>query len=140
MSKLDNITCTGAIFVLPDGRWAMQRRTNDAPTDPDCLSFFGGKTEKGETPIQCFEREISEETDIDLKKYPYSLAAEFEIEHWGRMLHIILFRVDIPTMDFAVYEGKRAEAFTLEELSKRTDVSSVVPKAIQIVTEKKHGA
>ena len=137
---METIQCTGAILVLPDGRWVMQRRTDDAPNDPGVMTFFGGKTEEGETQVQGFEREIKEETDLDLEKLTYKHAADFKIENNGRILDIMLFWVNIPAMDFTVFEGKWAEAFTVEELAKRTDVSNVVPRALQLLTEKKHGA
>ncbi|HZM64214.1 MAG TPA: NUDIX hydrolase [Candidatus Saccharimonadales bacterium] len=134
---MSNIACAGVVLVLPDGRWVMQRRTDDAPTDPNGLTFFGGRQEPGETAQQCFERELQEETNLDLAKHTYSQVAEFEVAHHGRPLHVTLFRMPIASMDFAVYEGKWAEAFTTQELAKRTDVASVVPKAIKILTEKK---
>lgn len=140
MTKHVDIAATGAVLVLPDGRWVMQRRTDDAPTDPNGLTFFGGKTEDGETAQQGFARELEEETNLDLKKLGYRKVAEFKVEHYGRILDVTLFRVNIPSIDFEIYEGTGAEAFTIEELAKRTDVSSVVPKAIEILTEKKHGA
>lgn len=143
MAKAEIVACAGAIFVLPDGRWVMQRRTPDAPTDASLLSFFGGKIEDGETPEQGFVREIGEETSIDLKQYGYSPAIEFEIPNYaknGRTLKIWLYWVSIPTADFEVYEGTRAEAHQPADLAKRSDISAATAKALQIVTEKKHGA
>lgn len=134
-----SLACTGALLVLPDGRWVLQRRTDDAPTDPGKLGFFGGQQEEGETAAQCFEREMQEETSIDLKNHPWSLAAEYDLPFRDQYVKVSIFRVDIPVLDFEVYEGTGAEAYTQEELLKRADVAPGVTRAINILTEKNHG-
>lgn len=127
----------GAALVLPDGRWVMQRRTDDAPTDPNLLSFFGGIIEEGESPNAALLRELAEETNLVIEQREYPAVCEpVTIRRQGKDFTLHVFYVNIPSADFEVYEGKGAEAYLPAELRKRTDISEVAQAVLKSIGEK----
>ena len=117
---------TIVLFRLPNGQVVLQRRTDDAPYAPGKLGLFGGWVEEGESPDECLVREISEETNLDpdalriapIKDFIMPAGEDFKADR-----HFFLYSAQIPDMDFAVYEGQGAEAFNLDELKSRTDLT-----------------
>lgn len=123
-------TVANALLMLPDGRWVMQRRTEDAPTDPGLLSFFGGGTKPGEKPEQTFVRELGEETNLPLGKY--ALAGVFiDTKHYPLEVEVHAYRMEIQSVDFEVYEGAGAEAYSPDELAKRSDISGIAISTLE---------
>lgn len=131
------LVAAGAALVLPDGRWVMQRRTDDAPTDPNGLSFFGGHLEPGEQPQEALLRELAEETSLSIEAREYQLVCDpVTIKRQGKDFQLHVFYVDIPSLEFEVYEGKGVEAFTLAQLRKRDDLSEVAQAVLKNIGEK----
>jgi len=124
----------GVILVLPDGRWVMQRRTDDAPTSPGQLSFFGGSLEPGETFEQGARRELQEETSLNVQDLVFDFACNITLppdKNGTGPFEATLYRVAIPQGDFKVYEGQGAEAYTPQELKLREDCSDVVHAVLE---------
>jgi 8-oxo-dGTP pyrophosphatase MutT (NUDIX family) len=114
------------LFVLPDGRLVLQRRTKDAPYAPGLLGIFGGGVEKGETPDECLIRELKEEVDLDTDKLVIESITDFVIpanKAFPKGRRFYLYKTSIENMDFDIYEGERAEAYSINELKKRHDLS-----------------
>lgn len=129
MAKLAKTQVAAAFLVLPDGRYVLQRRTDDAPISPGKLGLFGGHLEKGENLNQAFLRELAEETSLDIPQLKPSLLGTFDLTRsitGNREVQFHLFLVKIPNMDFKVFEGVRAEAYGREELVGREDLASSV--------------
>jgi tRNA(Arg) A34 adenosine deaminase TadA len=114
------------LFRLPDGKIILQRRTKDAPYAPGKLGIFGGWVEEGETVDECLIREIKEETSLNTDELQIKPITDFIIPagaDFDRDRHFYLYETDVKDMDFDVYEGDRAEAFSLEEIKNRTDLT-----------------
>lgn len=114
------------VFKLPDGRLVLQRRTKDAPYGAGLLGLFGGWVEEGETVEECLLREIQEETSLDTARLAIKPIADFVIpasEDFAKDRHFYLYEGAVDNLDFEVYEGDGAEAFTLAELAKREDLT-----------------
>lgn len=125
--SVDIVGLTVIAFILPDGHIVLQRRTADAPYAPGKLSFFGGHIEKGESPRECLDREIVEETSLDPKQLSIDLLAEYVKTADGdypKDRRFYVYRATIESMDFAVYEGDRAEAYSLRQLQARSDIAA----------------
>ena len=129
---------SGALLFLPNGQLVFQRRTKDAPSGAGQLSFFGGAIEPGETMEQALVREVSEEIDIDLTKLSYSFLFEVKLdpsETAGYHFIGYLYRVDIKNLDFAIYEGDGAEAYTVAQALARNDLTPIARKALHKLLE-----
>lgn len=114
------------LFTLPDGRYVLQRRTKDAPYAPGLLGIFGGWVEANETPLGCVKREIAEETNIKLDEIQIQSNTDFVMpasKDFDKDRHFYLYNAHISNLDFEVYEGDGAEAYSLEELKQRTDLT-----------------
>ena len=115
------------LFKLPDGKVVLQRRTKDAPYGAGLLGIFGGWVEEGETVDECLMREIKEETSLNTDDLNIKPIADFVIpasEDFDKDRHFYLYEGSIDNLDFDVYEGEGAEAFTLSELHERNDLTA----------------
>jgi 8-oxo-dGTP pyrophosphatase MutT (NUDIX family) len=125
-------------LILPDRRAVLQRRTPDARFGAGLLGTFGGGVEDGETPRDCIERELREETSLELSGVGIEFVAVFvmpankDFPH-GRHFH--LFKGRVGGLDFAVYEGTGAEAYTMDELGSREDLVSSARHLFQVIPE-----
>jgi 8-oxo-dGTP pyrophosphatase MutT (NUDIX family) len=114
------------MFELPDGRLVLQRRTKDAPYAPGLLTLFGGWVEANETPLECIKREITEETNLDVNNMDIQTITDFIVpasQDFDKDRHFYLYKASIPNLDFEVYEGDGAEAFSIDELKNRPDLT-----------------
>ena len=116
-------------LVLPDDRLVLQRRTKDAPYGPRKLGTFGGGIEDNETPLACAKRELAEETSLN----PELLDIEFLMESampagidFPQDRTYFIYKAKISNAEFEVYEGDGAEAFSLDELKARDDLTGAV--------------
>lgn len=117
---------TLVLFKLPDGRVMLQRRTQDAPYAPGKLGIFGGWVEKGESVMECLIREIHEETSLDADKLTFTEVVDFIMpkgDDFSEDRHFYLFTTEIESPDFEVYEGDRAEALQLGQITDRDDLT-----------------
>lgn len=104
----------------------MQRRDMQAPTAPGMLDTFGGHLEAGEKASEAFVRELHEETSLPPLPYTYlgmyvipKNSTGYKADH-----HIYMYKIHIDSNSphFKVFEGKGAEAYTMDELLEREDV------------------
>lgn len=124
---------TSILFKLPDGRIVLQRRTKDVPYGAGMLGIFGGWVEEGETVRECLIREIKEETSLDVDTLNIISLADFVLpasKDFGKDRHFYLYECNVDSLDFAVYEGDGAEAFTLSEISERSDLIAPAKHAL----------
>lgn len=129
------------LFRLPDGRVVLQRRTKDAPYGAGLLSTFGGWVEQGETVEECLMREIKEETSLntdDLNIRPITDSVIPAGEDFDQDRHFYLYECNVANLDFNVYEGDGAEAYTISELHKRDDLTASAKYALDNVAEDEH--
>lgn len=113
-------------LTLPDGRLALQRRTQDAPYAPGKLGLFGGWVEDGETPDECIKREVEEETSLKVSNLAFVAAGQFTLpasSAFPKDRRYFLYKAAIENADFDVYEGDGAEIYTLEEAKQRDDLT-----------------
>lgn len=114
------------LLKLPDGRIILQRRTKNASYAPGKLNIFGGGVENDETTDECMVREIKEETSLDIGSLSLRPVANFVIpscEDFYEDRHFYLYEALVANLDFEVYEGDGAEAYTLNEIKNRDDLS-----------------
>ena len=114
------------LFRLPDNKLVLQRRTKDAPYGAGLLGIFGGHVEANETPDQCVLREIKEETNLNTDKLGLRSITNFILpasKDFNKDRHFFLYEGNIDDDTFDVYEGDRAEAYTINELKNRDDLT-----------------
>ena len=117
-----------AVIVNKDNKILLLKRGETAPWMPSKWALVGGGIEKGETPQQACEREILEETGLELKKFTKSFTIE---RHQDSIEHIFACR----------YEGDPTEITLDNENSNYGwyDVSEmeyldIVPHLIEYIT------
>lgn len=91
----------------------LQKRTLDAPHNPDFFGFFGGGVEEGENAEEALQREIKEELSIKITDYRFWRTHEFE----HGTLHIFLLPVNADFEDqIQVLEGQYGKFLSREEI------------------------
>ena len=74
-------TAVGTTFVAQDtGRMLLNLRSNDV-SYPHTWSFWGGKIEKGEQPLDALRRELKEEMGQRESKSPKDLEKSLNLEY-----------------------------------------------------------
>lgn len=127
------------ILQLPDGSYALQRRTELAATAPGTLGFFGGHVKEVELPLDAALREINEETDLHLTnqdlEHIVSEEVFYETGQPKKMLHVFLAK--IKDGYFKVREGVRVEVLSLKDLEAHADIANSTRDALRIIRERK---
>lgn len=110
-------------LTLPDGRLIFQRRTDDAPTSPGMLGFFGGHLEEGEDPYAAAQRELAEETSIKESAELVLWGKFTTISPEGNPRKVYVYKLAVDTADFDIFEGAGIETYQLDEVLARDDVA-----------------
>lgn len=118
------------LLKLPNGHLVVQRRDDNAPTSPNMLGLFGGTVELEETPLDAIERELKEETSLDIPKlklvHEISKITPSNIRKSKMKVKAHLFSANIDRSDFELYEGVGAEVYEIKKLLKRSDLAPAV--------------
>jgi len=110
-------------LTLPNGNVIVQRRDKRTDVSPGLLGLFGGHVEAGETPEEAINRELSEETSLDISNLDIRWVANVELPHPNDP---VIMRTFIDSDDFDVFEGEGAETYSIIELKNRQDLASSV--------------
>jgi mutator protein MutT len=111
-------------------RWFLQRRAPGNPVLPGLWEFPGGKVEGGESLEAALERELQEETGLDLltarsctvldgtpRLHPFLVEAEGEpstVLAWGWFTVEEMLRLPIPPMNRALLERLDPDSLAAE--------------------------
>ncbi|HSX23770.1 MAG TPA: NUDIX hydrolase [Candidatus Saccharimonadales bacterium] len=113
-------------LLLPDGRLVLQRRSKNAPAAPGKLGFFGGHIEKGEKPDAALRREIKEETSLNPDELKIKFIADYIIradKDYPKDRHTYLSQGLVADLSFELFDGDRAEAYSIGDLLTRKDLT-----------------
>jgi 8-oxo-dGTP pyrophosphatase MutT (NUDIX family) len=117
------IEVVDAWLVLPDGRIVLQRRDAKASVSANLLNPFGGHIEHDEAPEEAVIRELTEETSLKPEELELKFLFEVEAIINAKDCKLFVFKASVQSMDFQVYEGAGAEAYPIDELKLRDDLS-----------------
>ncbi len=118
-----------ALLETNHKKYVFQRRTDDAPTHPGLISFFGGHVEPGEGKLEATVRELNEETSLGLTKDDLKFLFTLKVKESGNLVHTYYAKAG--NGSFEIYEGKGKEVYSLEELVNRDDVTPGTMVAIR---------
>ena len=117
------VQAVDAWLLLPDGRIALQRRDAHARVSAGLLNPFGGLIEANEKPEEAMQRELKEETSLPVDEMDIKFLFRVEAVINQRQCELFVFQAYIESLDFKVFEGEHAEAYSIEELKRRNDTS-----------------
>ena len=126
------------LLKLPSGAYVFQRRTEDAPVNAGLLGFFGGHVNEGEGAIEAARRELDEETSLQIDELPFTPVDDFVVDREGEEVEYHLYEVSTESMDCEVYEGERAEKYTIQEALTRDDLTSSVKYTLEKIAKEQH--
>ena len=118
------------------GKYLFCLRDNkpDIP-NPNCWSLFGGGIDPGETPLEALNREIKEETNIEI--YDIQLLDSHEVtlhvknKPYTITGNIFLAYTDAGIDDIELYEGQKVGYFTIDEIKKMKNITSTMPSFLE---------
>lgn len=105
----------------------LQRRTDDAPTNPNLLAVFGGGAENDENNEETLLREIQEE--LDYTPQNYSLFCMFEVNNCELYYYIEKVSEDFDK-NIIVHEGKGGEWHKATDAINRDDITPNTYKVV----------
>ncbi len=122
----------GTLLVTEKNQVVLQRRDNKPSiVSPGKLSLFGGHMEGDESPKEGAIRELREEISLDVGQLSLEHVCDFSKD--GKKY--FMFKANIPTTDFEVYEGVGSEIYTMEEALARDDLATPARVTITKVLE-----
>jgi len=117
-----------AVIVNNDNKILLLKRGEKAPWMPNKWSLIGGGIDKGETPQHAVEREIEEETGLELKKFTKSFTIE---RHADSIEHIFACRYEGDPTDISLDdENSNYGWYDLSEM----EYLDTVPHLIEYIT------
>lgn len=102
-------------------------------TNPGRWGLIGGGIKDGETPLEALEREVKEESNIEIHDIEYLMSRDIVQKLKGKDIpivgHLFVANTHYDIDEIKVYEGEKAQYFTLDEI-KREDL---VPALKEII-------
>ncbi len=106
----------GGFFYDPKrDRVLLHLRDRKAAKNPGRWAFFGGSSEGGESPVECFCREIREELGIRLSETDPKPLRSYLNPRTGRYHHVFVVAHAPPPEDIALREGAAVAWISAEE-------------------------
>jgi 8-oxo-dGTP diphosphatase len=116
------------------GRWLMLRRGPDTSWNPGKWDFPGGKIKKGENLEEALQREVFEETGLEVSVRSFYGAAEDET-HSLRVIHIVMtgdvkageIRLDDESEEYAWVEPSNLSTLDLCDYIRELARANAIP-------------
>ena len=80
-------------------------RDGNTPHNPNKWAFFGGMSEEGETPVECFVRELKEEIGLTFSREDAVLFREYDQKDTGMHKFEFFIESDVNTVTMTLGEG-----------------------------------
>jgi 8-oxo-dGTP diphosphatase len=117
-----------AVIVDNDNKILLLKRSKKAPWMPEQWGLVGGGIEKGETPQQAVEREMLEETGLNIKKFTKTFTIQ---RNPGSIEHIFACRYEGDPTDIRLSEENTNYGwYDVDEMQ----YLDIVPNLIEYVT------
>lgn len=100
----NNNTAVALLFDPVRKEVLLQKRTKDAKVCPNHWGFFGGIGEGREQPTKTLQREVLEETGIDVKKLPIKFFRKRK-NQYGKLVYCYIINCDKSKIKVALGEG-----------------------------------
>ena len=110
-------------ILLMQGKYVLQLRDNDPKIPaPNQWCLFGGRLEKGESPLEAIKREVREELLIDPVHYEYftSVDTHDPLTHEPVKLWVFVADVDAVWPQHRLCEGQAVGVFDFAKLRSLT--------------------
>lgn len=118
------------LFVLRDN--------NQTISMPDMYGLLGGKIEEDETPIEALQREIREESNLQIDNIielgstvNYIVKNEQGEGVFESKLFVFLAQTTATLDNIKLYEGQKLEYFTIEEALNQNNLAPAIREAIR---------
>lgn len=94
----------------------LHHRDQYAKVNPNVWAFFGGGSEPGETPKQCFMREIKEELSIDIAEDDVIALTDYLNVELDTYRNVFYVESNLPKSKMKLGEGKDFDWIPLSNL------------------------
>lgn len=118
-------------------KYLLQLRDNkpDIP-NPNVWGSLGGGIEEGEEPLEALKRELKEESNIEIYNIRLLGAIKDELVVGNKTYpvtgHFFLAYTDYDLDKIEIYEGRKVDYFSLEEIEDMDNLASTTAKVINL--------
>lgn len=107
----------GGFLYNPKTRSVLLHLRDDKTSfDPDRWAFFGGSRENTETPVECFMRELKEETGVAVFSDQVVPLCDYFNEDHGQRRYVFYVKKYVPEEDIILGEGRGFEWVSLKKV------------------------
>ncbi len=118
MNGNSEIIYAGGFLFNPKERMVLlHHRDDNTENYPNKWAFFGGSSEKNETPEQCFVRELKEEIGLGVQQADIHYMRDYFNDDMGRHRYVFYVVSDAPLAELTLGEGAGFEWVPLERVN-----------------------
>ena len=116
--KLEKFYSGGFLYNPETSSILLHKRDANTKFNPNMWAFFGGLNEEGETPKECFIRELKEELNIDVAKSNVISLCDYLNEELNTYRYVFFVKSDLSKEEMTLGEGAGFDWVPISELDK----------------------
>lgn len=116
INNLEKFWAGGFLYNPKTNSVFLHKRDNNTKFNPDSLAFFGGLNEKAETPKECFQRELLEETALQVALADIISLDEYLNEELATYRYVFYVISEAKKEDLVLGEGAGFDWFALDNI------------------------
>lgn len=117
-TKLDKFYAGGFLYNPQTNEVFLHKRDGNTKFNPNAWAFFGGLNEPGETPVECFVRELEEETGLKVSPSDVIYLYDYLNKEFNTHRYVFYVITNVAIEELTLGEGAGFGWISLDEIDK----------------------